>query len=260
MNKIKSKDGTLIAYDISGTGPALIYITGAICHRNFFPVKKDVEILSKNFTVYNYDRRGRGDSGIPRDYSLQSELEDIEALIDVAGGTVFIMGHSSGAVLALEAALKIPKKILKVVAHDASYVHNDEEKLEYSILRKQVENLLKLEKNSQAVKAFLKGIGMPKAFVFMLPLIPGWKKIKALAPTIEADMNLTKDIPQLQKLSKILMPVSIVYGEKCPESIREVARLLSETIPNSQIIELEGQNHIADTKVVLEVITTFFNS
>ena len=260
MNKVKSKDGTLIAYDISGSGPVLIYITGAICHRTFFPVKKDVQILSRNFKVYNYDRRGRGDSDNINDCSLQNEIEDIEALIDLAGGSAFVMGHSSGAVLALEAALSIPNKILKIVSHDASYVHNDQEKMEYSILRKRVNHLLKMRNNSGAIRAFLIGIGMPRAFVYLLPLFPGWNKIKSLAPTLEIDMNLTCDMPPLQKISKIMVPVCIIYGEKCPQSILEVAKLLADAIPNSKHVKLEGQDHMADTKVVLPVISKFFLS
>ena len=258
MNKVKSKDGTSIAYDVSGSGPVLIYVTGAICHRTFFPVKKDVEILSKDFTVYNYDRRGRGDSGSSQHCSLQNEIEDLEALIDESGGSAFIMGHSSGAVLALEAALSIPNKILKVVSHDASYVHDDKEKLEYSILRKQVNDFIKAGNNSGAIRAFLKGIGMPKVFVYLLPLFPGWNKIKALAPTLEIDMSLTCDMPPVQKFSKILIPVCIIVGEKCPKSILDVAKLLNNAIPNSLHIKLDGQDHMADTKVVLPVIRKFF--
>ena len=258
MNKAKSKDGTLIAYDVSGSGPILIYITGAICHRTFFPIKKDVEILSKNFTVYNYDRRGRGDSDCPHDYSLENEIDDIEALIDAAGTSAYIMGHSSGAVLALEAALKIPNKILKVVAHDAAYVNDDQEKNEYLILQTRVNELLKLGKNAGAIRSFLSGIGMPKIFIYLLPFIPGWKKIKALAPTLEVDMKLTCDIPQIQVISKIIVPVCIIYGEKCPRSILEVSKILADAIPNSVLKKLKGQDHMADIKVVLPVITNFF--
>lgn len=260
MNKVKSNDGTFIAYDVSGSGPTLIYITGAICHRTFFPVKKDVEILSKNFTVYNYDRRGRGDSDIPQSYTLQNELEDIEALIDVAGGTAYVMGHSSGAVLALEAGLKIPNKVLKVVSHDASYVHDEQEKLEYSNLCNKVNHFLKLKNNTEAISTFLKGIGMPKVFVFLVPLIPGWKKIKALAPTLVADMNLTCDMAPFQKFTEIQVPVCILYGEKCPKSIVEVANQLASSIPRSSLVKLEGEDHLANTKVVLPIITNFFNT
>ena len=122
MQTVTSKDGTTLAYDVYGSGPALIYITGAICFRNFMPVLGDAKAFAKEFTVYNYDRRGRGDSTDTQPYAIEREVEDIAALIDAAGGRASLLGHSSGAVLALEAALRLGDKIDKVVLYDASYV------------------------------------------------------------------------------------------------------------------------------------------
>lgn len=111
MNTVQSNDGTTLAYDIYGDGPPLIFITGASCFRNFMPVLKDAKAFAKEFAVYNYDRRGRGDSTDTAPYAIEREIEDIAALIDVAGGKANLYGHSSGAVLALEAALRLPGKI-----------------------------------------------------------------------------------------------------------------------------------------------------
>lgn len=113
MGTVESRDGTTLAYDIYGSGPALIYITGASCYRSFFPVVQDAKAFAKQFTVYNYDRRGRGDSTDTQPYAIDREVEDIEALIDAAGGRASLYGHSSGAVLALEAALLLGEKIDK---------------------------------------------------------------------------------------------------------------------------------------------------
>lgn len=101
MRTTTSRDGTVLAYDVYGSGPALIYITGAICFRSFMPIVQDAKAFAKEFTVYNYDRRGRGDSGNTLPWSVAGEVEDIEALIDAAGGKAYLYGHSSGAVLAL---------------------------------------------------------------------------------------------------------------------------------------------------------------
>ncbi|MDF2653248.1 MAG: alpha/beta fold hydrolase, partial [Paenibacillus sp.] len=90
MKTTKSKDGTTLAYDVYGNGPALIYITGATCHRSFMPIVQDAKIFAAEFTVYNYDRRGRGDSGNTLPYTMEREIEDIEAMIDAAGGTAFL--------------------------------------------------------------------------------------------------------------------------------------------------------------------------
>jgi pimeloyl-ACP methyl ester carboxylesterase len=171
------------------------YITGASCHRLFMPIVQDAKIFATEFTVYNYDRRGRGDSGNTLPYTMEHEIEDIEAMIDVAGGTAYLYGHSSGAVLALEAALRLGSKVKKVVMYDAPYVHDEERKIEYKQLREHINKLLEGGKNAEAMTTFLKGIGMPKVFVWLLPLFPGWRTIKALAPTLAYDIALTQDMP-----------------------------------------------------------------
>lgn len=134
MNTVQSNDGTTLAYDIYGSGPPLIYITGASCFRNFVPVLQDAKAFAKEFTVYNYDRRGRGNSTDTQPYAIAREVEDIAALIDVAGGKACLYGHSSGAVLALEAALRLGDKVDKVVLYDPPYVHDEAEKAQYNNL------------------------------------------------------------------------------------------------------------------------------
>src|SRR5215213_1915998 len=104
MQKVISKDGTPIAFDKTGQGPAVILVAGAFSYRKYVGSLELAELLSKNFTVYNYDRRGRGDSGDTRPYAIEREIEDLEALIKEAGGSTYLWGLSSGAVLALKAA------------------------------------------------------------------------------------------------------------------------------------------------------------
>src|SRR6266496_4979663 len=118
MNKVTSKDGTMIAYDNRGEGPALILVDGALCYRSFGPMPHLAELLAPHFTVYNYDRRGRGDSGDTKPYALEREVEDIEALIKEAGGSAFVYGISSGGALALEAALKLGNRIKKLAVYE----------------------------------------------------------------------------------------------------------------------------------------------
>src|SRR5437879_4691813 len=104
MNTVTSRDGTRIAYDKRGSGPALILVDGAFCYRAFGPMPKLAELLSDRFTVYNYDRRGRGDSSDTKPYAVAREVEDLAALFEAAGGSAFLYGISSGAALALRAA------------------------------------------------------------------------------------------------------------------------------------------------------------
>src|SRR5437899_7216479 len=104
MSTTRSKDGTRIAFEQSGTGPALILVDGALCYRASGPSRPLAAVLAEHFTVFTYDRRGRGESGDTAPYAVAREVEDIDALITAAGGSAFLYGASSGAALALEAA------------------------------------------------------------------------------------------------------------------------------------------------------------
>ena len=116
MSEIRSKDGTAIAYERSGNGPALILVDSALCSRAFGHSPKLAPLLARHFTVYAYDRRGRGQSGDTHPYSPGREVEDIAGLIEAAGGSAFLLGLSSGGALALEAAASgLPVK--KVIAY-----------------------------------------------------------------------------------------------------------------------------------------------
>ncbi|MFD0674399.1 alpha/beta fold hydrolase [Cohnella sp. GCM10027633] len=258
MNTTKSKDGTTLAYDVYGSGPALLYITGASCFRSFKPIVQDAKVLAGSFTVYNYDRRGRGDSGNTLPYSLEREIEDIEAMIDAAGGTAYVYGHSSGAVLALEAALRLGGKVRKVALYDASYVHDEQERTEYRRLSLAVHKLLDAGDNAEAMRTFLKGIGMPRAFVWLLPLIPGWRKMKALAPTLAYDIALTQDLAPVDRAAALAVPALIGVGEKSPAGLQDVARQLAEAIPGAKYARLTGQNHMVSAKKLLPLLSDFF--
>ncbi len=257
MKTTRSKDGTTLAYDVYGSGPALIYITGASCFRSFKPVLDDAREFAKEFTVYNYDRRGRGDSGDTPPYAIEREVEDIEAMIDAAGGKAHLYGHSSGAVLALEAALRLGGKINRVVMYDPSYVHDEAEKVTYGQLSQRVQKLLDDGKNKEAMRTFLKGIGMPSFFVWLLPLFPGWKTMAALAPTLAYDIALTRDLPPVERAARVSVPTQILVGEKSPAGIHDVANRLTQAIPNARFERLAGQDHMVSAKALLPVLSRF---
>ena len=253
----QSRDGTTIAYDVYGRGPALIYITGASCFRSFKPIVHDAKAFAKEFTVYAYDRRGRGDSGNTLPWAVAREVDDIEAVIDAAGGEAFLYGHSSGAVLALEAALRLGDKVQRVVLYDASYVHDEAEKVEYGRLRQKIDRLLKEGKNAAAMKGFLKGNGMPKVFVALLPFLPGWRTMKALAPTLAYDIALTSDVPPVERAAGVAVPTHVIVGQKSPAGLHAVARQLRTAIPHATFAELPGQDHMVSAKALLPRLVGF---
>src|SRR5208283_1088597 len=121
MDTVTSTDGTRIAFDKVGKGPAVVLVAGALCARLSWSGTGLSMLLAPHFTVYNYDRRGRGNSGDTKPYSMEREIDDIEALVDDAGGTAALYGHSSGACLALEAAARLGGKITKLAMYDAPY-------------------------------------------------------------------------------------------------------------------------------------------
>ncbi|GAB2715530.1 alpha/beta fold hydrolase [Nocardia thraciensis] len=252
-----SSDGTPLVYDIRGDGPVLLYITGATCFRNFRPIVSDAKTFAADFTVCTYDRRGRGDSGAGLPYSIDREIDDIEAIIDAVGGAAHLYGHSSGAVLALEAALRIPHKVERAVVYDAPYVHDETERTSYAALSDRVELLLRRGKNGRAVREFLCGIGMPPAFAYLLPAMPGWKTMKALAPTLLYDIALTADLPPLERLGKINLPVRVVAGEKSPAGLHQVAEQLAAAIPSSTCRILPGHNHMVGAEAMASILRGF---
>lgn len=257
MKTAISKDGTAIAYDVYGSGPALIYITGASCFRFMKPTLQSAKVFAKEFTVYNYDRRGRGDSGNTLPYAIEREVEDIEAMINAAGGRACLYGHSSGAVLALESAMRLGNKVNKIVMYDPPYVHDETAKAEYGKLSRKVVKLLEEGKNTEAMSGFLKGIGIPRIFIFLIRLSRDWKTMVALAPTLAYDIALTSSMPPTDRASRVTVPTQIVVGEKSPASIHAVAAQLAKAIPSAKFVQLEGQDHMVDAKALLPLLSSF---
>ena len=147
MSKVISKDGTQIAYETSGEGPALLLVDGALCYRAFGPMRELAKLLSPHFTVYAYDRRGRGESGNSLPYALEREIEDIDALIQEAGGTAFVYGISSGGCLALESASRLGSKIEKLAIYEPPY--NPGARKEWLEYRQQLAKALDEKRNGK---------------------------------------------------------------------------------------------------------------
>lgn len=258
MECVTSKDGTRIAYDKLGEGPPLVMVTGASCFRRFRPIASSAKALARHFTVYNYDRRGRGDSTDGGSWSIDREVDDIEALIDAAGGNAYVYGHSSGAVLALEAGLRLPEKVDGIAAYDASYVHGEQERVEYAALSEEVDRLLDAGSNGKAMRRFFNGIGMPRAFVVILPVMPGWASMRRLAPTLRYDIALTRDEPQRERLQALKVPTLLLVGGDGPSTLHGTHAALSSILPDARAMVVEGQDHMVSMKVLLPILTRFF--
>jgi pimeloyl-ACP methyl ester carboxylesterase len=188
---VPSPDGTAIAFDRIGSGPLVILIDGALCYRRMGPCRQLAECLWPHFTVITYDRRGRGESGDTSPYGIEREVEDIGALLAEAGGTAFVWGTSSGAVLALEAAKRLSgiKKLAMfeppfIVDHSRPAMTDDWARIAQAVAG---------HRRSDAVKIFLKSVGVPDFFVAVMPLLHMWSKLKAVAHTLPYDGAIVAD-------------------------------------------------------------------
>jgi pimeloyl-ACP methyl ester carboxylesterase len=159
MAQVISKDGTKIVYDKVGQGPAVVLVEGATATRSSFV--QLAHLLAPNFTVYYYDRRGRGDSSDTLPYSVEKEIQDIEALIDEAGGSAYVYGISSGGALALEAASKLGNKVSKLAIYEVPYDESETGQAKWKEYKLKLNESLKAGKNGDAVTAFMKLVDVP---------------------------------------------------------------------------------------------------
>ena len=261
MNQVRSADGTAIAYDRSGSGPALILVDGALCSRAFGPTPKLAPMLAPHFTVYAYDRRGRGQSGDTQPYSREREVEDIAALIKVAGGSASLLGLSSGGVLALEAAAS-GLQVDKVVAYEPPYVHENGHGggTDYEA---QLKRLVAADNRGGAVKYFMKDmVGAPAPMVLMMRLMPWiWSKLEAVAHTLPYDAAVMTGfrIPRA-RFASIAVPALTMNGSKTDPRLQRAARAVADAIPGAHYATLAGQTHNVKPDVLAAAVVEFITA
>lgn len=266
MYTVTSKDGTKIAYDKMGQGPALILVAGAFSYRKFPGQLQLAKLLSEHFTVYNYDRRGRGDSGDTGTYVVEREIEDLQAIINEAGGSAYVWGLSSGAVLALQAAAS-GVSISKLVLHEPPLVVDASGHKPPGNFKKHVTELIATNRRTEAITYFMnKGMGAPSFVVSLMRIMPGvWSKLMAVAHTLPYDAALMDGYmdgkPLPPKLwSGVTMPTLVLEGSESPVALRHGAQALAKVLPNSQLLSKKGLGHTKklNTKLIASELTAFF--
>lgn len=261
MSHIQSSDGTPIAYEQTGAGPALIVIDGALCSRAFGPSSKLARLLAQHFTVYRYDRRGRGQSGDTAPYSPSREIDDIAALINVTRGPASLLGLSSGGALALQAAARgLP--VNRVAAYEPPYVDVDGTR-GGATHEGRLTHILRRGDRGGALKYFMKDmVGAPAAMVVMLRLMPWiWRKLEAVAHTLPYDAAVMTEfrIPHTC-FAAINVPSLIMNGSKTDARLRDAARMLAGAIPRATHRELAGQTHNVKAEVLVPSVVEFLTS
>jgi pimeloyl-ACP methyl ester carboxylesterase len=259
--KVTSADGTPIAFERLGDGQPVIVVGGATCDRAM--TRPLAEQLARHFTVINYDRRGRGDSGDTAPYAVEREIEDLAALIAEAGGTASVYGHSSGAGLVLHAAAHgLP--ITKLVLHEPPFVPDGEE--ERRISREYAEKLktiLAEDRRGDAVELFMTTVGMPQEMVDQMRHGPTWAGLEAIAPTLAYDSEVMGDISRggtipANQASSVAIPALVLCGGASPAWMIDIGKQVADALPNGRHSVLEGQEHVVAPEVLVPVLAEFF--
>jgi len=264
MNTVLSPDGTRIAFTRRGRGPAIVLVDGALCHRGFGPSEELARRLADQFTVYTYDRRGRGESGDTRPYDVEREIEDLEALVTEAGGAVALYGASSGAALVLEAAKQIPA-IGKLAVYEPPFIVDGSRTPMPEDYMARLDRLVAERRNGAAVKMFMRFVGTPAIFTAVMPLTPVWPKLKAVAPTLPYDIEIMQDHQRGTPFTPgewaaVKIPSLVAVGGKSPAWITNGTRALADALPDARHRTLPGQTHMVKPQAIAPVLTEFFRN
>ena len=249
IGTVTSKDGTRIAFDQSGEGPAIILVVGAFNDRaTGVPL---AQALAPHFTVFNYDRRGRGESGDTAPYGIEREIEDLDALIAQAGGSARVFGYSSGAILSLRAAahgLAISQLALYEPPPTGARA---------SELVSQLTELITAGRRGDAVELFqTEAVGIPAPIVAQLRHAPFRPALEKIAHTLVYESMILKALPA-GLLSSVNVPTLVIDGEASPAVMRQAAQSLADALPVGQSHTLPGQGHDIDPAVIAPVLESF---
>ena len=254
-------DGTTIVFDRTGEGPPLILVGGALNNRG--SGAPYAEPLAPSFTVYTYDRRGRGGSGDTQPYAVEREVEDIEALIAEAGGSALLFGHSSGAALVLAAAARTVG-VDKIALYEPPYNVDDTRTPIPDDYVAHLDELIAQDRRGDAVEYFMvTGVGLPPEVVAQMRGAQFWPSLEAVAHTIAYDgrvMGFDKPDRSLpaERWKAIAAPALVMDGDASPEWARNAVRAVTDALPNAERRTLAGQTHEVDRAVLTPVLVEFF--
>jgi pimeloyl-ACP methyl ester carboxylesterase len=253
---VTSKDGTDIAIDRTGAGPAVILVSGGSVDR--WSNAGVATHLAVSFTAYNYDRRGRGDSGDTAPYAIEREIEDIAAVLEAAGGSAYLFGSSSGAALALLAASKLPG-ISMLALWEPPYIVDPAARPPADQVE-QYETMLAEGRRGDAAQFFMeKVVKMPAEFVASARSMPWWAATEALAHTLPYDARIMGDYSLPIELAKsVKIPTLVLTGSASFPFMHETAKLLVEALPAGRQELLEGQEHNVGPVVLGPALASFF--
>lgn len=264
MPTVTSADGTLIAYETQGSGPAIILVDGAMCYRDFGPARGLATALADTYTVHVYDRRGRGQSGNTLPWHHDREVDDLAALLAAAGGQAYLLGCSSGAVLAADAAARHPG-FTRIALYEPPFIVDDTRPPRDPAFIPDTEAMIARDDRTGALKKFMTHVGMPAAMVHIMALTPPWKKLKTVAPTLPYDLRILGDtgrgVPlDATRWAGATMPALVMDGGKSPQYMRNAAKALSDALPDARYRTLPGQTHMVKPAAIAPAVKEFLTA
>jgi pimeloyl-ACP methyl ester carboxylesterase len=267
MPTVTSQDGTTIAFDKVGSDPAVILVNGAMAYRAFDPSLAHLaELLGQHFTVYNYDRRGRGASSDKEPFAKEREMEDLQALIEDAGGKAMVFGFSSGGVVSLDAAAVTPG-IAKVGVYEPSLIVDDSRQPVPTNYTEHLTTLAAQGKRDEAVAYFLtQAVGIPTEYIGGMKQDQAtWSGMTGVAHTLAYDAAFVGTVMQGKPLPtdrwvKVTLPVLVADGGDSSAWVHHGADALANVLPHASRHTLEGQTHMVDPKGLAPILIAFFQN
>jgi len=261
METVTSRDGTRIAFDRVGAGPAVILVGGALQHRAFDPSTAELaSMLGERLTVFHYDRRGRGDSGDTPPYAVERELEDLDALMDAAGGAASLYGASSGGNLALKAAEQ-GRPVRKLALWEPNFRVDDSRPPLPNDYVAQLEERVAAGRRADAVEYFLTtAVGLPPEAAEQMRHAPMWPGMEEVAHTVAYDGVIVDGFTlRPDELAGVRTPTLVMDGGQTPW-MSSGARALAQALPGATHRRLEGQEHGVAPAAIAPVLVEFFAS
>ena len=232
-----SGDGTTIAYTKLGSGPPLILVDGAFCYRENGPASQLAPLLAEHFTVFAYDRRGRGASSDAPVYAIEREVEDLRSLVSEAGGSALAVGISSGGALALQAVAR-GVSLKGLVLYEPPFIEKGGHPPSYDGQKRRLDQFVSAGDRAGAVRFFMTDIyGAPRPFVAVMPLVmrSAWKKNQSVAHTLRYDLTLLEDWSVLRERStSVTVPTLVIGGEKSPAPLKDAVATVAGALPNAR--------------------------
>ena len=260
MSEVTSKDGTAIAYEQAGSGPAIVIVCGVLGDRS--QQAPLAALLAPHFTVFNYDRRGHGASGNTPPYALEREFEDLDAILDVAGRSAFIYGSSGPGVLALYAAAGgLAPKIKKLAIWEPPFILDGSGRQAPKDYKERLTSLMAEGRRGDMVELFfVEAVGMPSEFVAQMRQAPWWPMQEAMAPTLIQNAEIMGDFSlPVERVAKVTTPTLVIDGGETPW-LSYAAQAVANTLPHAERRTITGQPHNVAPEAMAPVLEEYFSS